>query len=107
MWTSNDYLEIKGITKLAERLVEERNHLLYLLVYSLIILALILPVPTASVEWEFSVMKIVKQRLCSEIGDKWLGVCLLPYIEKEGFVQVPNETIMQCYQNMRTWEKQL
>ena len=52
------------------------------LVYSLVTLALILLVATATAERAFSTMNIIKNRLRNQIGDQWMNDCLVTYIEK-------------------------
>ncbi|XP_058746254.1 uncharacterized protein LOC131619134 [Vicia villosa] len=54
---------------LAMKIVQSEKHLVFLLVYKLIELALILPVSTASVERVFSTMKIIKSKLRNKIND--------------------------------------
>ena len=46
-----------------------KKNVSYLLVYSLVTLALILPVATTTVERAFSAMNIIKNRLRNRIGD--------------------------------------
>ena len=81
--------------------------MVYPLVYLLVSLALILPVATATVEKEFSAMKIVKNRLRSRINDQWMNDSLIVYIEKDIFHSIDNEAIMQQFQNMKTRRNQL
>ena len=52
-------------------------------------------------------MKIMKIRLYNRIGDKFLTDCLVIYIEKDIFDCVDNETIIHCFQNMKTRRGQL
>ena len=63
-------------------MVEMKKNVSYPLVYSLVTLALILLVATATVERAFSVMNIIKNRLRNRIGDRWMNNCLVTYIEK-------------------------
>ena len=81
--------------------------MVYPLVYLLVSLALILPVATATVEKEFSAMKIVKNRLRNRINDQWMNDSLIVYIEKDIFHSIDNEAIMQRFQNMKTRQNQL
>jgi hypothetical protein len=55
------------------------------LVYRLIELALILPIATATVEMDFSALKIIKTELCNEMGDYWLNDLMVIDIERELF----------------------
>ncbi|XP_068322621.1 uncharacterized protein [Pyrus communis] len=62
-------LDQRGISSLAQKLLETKRDKQYLLVYLLVKLALILPVATASIERAFSVMKIVKNPHHVRMGD--------------------------------------
>ena len=105
---SNDFfLELQGVSELAEKLVSTRKHETYPLVYLLVKLALTLPVATATVERSFSAMKYVKNELRNRMGDQWMNDCLVVYIEKDVACSIDNETIMQRFQNMKTRRRQL
>ena len=61
---NNDlFLELQGVSELAERLVNTRKHETYPLVNLLVKLVLTLPVATATVERSFSAMKYIKNKL--------------------------------------------
>ncbi|XP_030970139.1 zinc finger MYM-type protein 1-like [Quercus lobata] len=61
---SNDFfLELQGVSELAEKLVSTRKHETYPLVYLLVKLALTFPVATATIERSFSTMKYVNNEL--------------------------------------------
>ena len=60
MRSSNEFSQVKGISDLAQKMVEKKRDIVYPLVYLLVTLALILPITTATVERAFSAMKIVK-----------------------------------------------
>ncbi|KAM4071761.1 hypothetical protein ACB094_11G085200 [Castanea mollissima] len=67
---NNDlFLELQGVSELAEKLVSTRKHETYPLVYLLVKLALTLPVATAIVERSFSAMKYIKNELRNRMGD--------------------------------------
>ncbi|XP_042380415.1 zinc finger MYM-type protein 1-like [Zingiber officinale] len=102
MNSSKEFANLKGIGSLARELVETRRDIVYPLVYKLIKLALVLPVATATVERAFSAMKIVKNRLRNQMGDRWLNDCLVTFIEKEVFDTIDNELILRRFQNMCT-----
>ena len=51
------------------------------------ILALILPVATATVERAFLAMNIIKNRLRNQIRDQWMNDCLVTYINRRVTVQ--------------------
>ena len=80
-----------------------KKNVLYPLVYSLVTLALILPVTTATVERTFSVMNIIKNRLRNQIEDQWMNNCLVTYIEKYIFKTIKCEEIIQRFQNMKNY----
>ncbi|XP_024041997.1 zinc finger MYM-type protein 1 [Citrus clementina] len=61
--SSAEFSELKGIGELARTMVKTKKDKVYPLVYQLVTLALILPVPTATVERVFSAMNFVKNRL--------------------------------------------
>ena len=56
MRSSNEFLELKGISDIARKLVKTKKDIVYQLVYLLLKLALILPVATVTVERAFSAM---------------------------------------------------
>ncbi|PIN22669.1 hypothetical protein CDL12_04614 [Handroanthus impetiginosus] len=99
--SSDDFMKLKGIVDLAEKLVEKKKDIVYPLVYLLIKLALILPVATATVERAFSAMAIIKNRLRNRMSDQFMNDCLITYIEKDIFSRVDNESIMRRFQNMK------
>ncbi|XP_042432514.1 uncharacterized protein LOC122019071 [Zingiber officinale] len=70
-------------------------------------LALVLPVATASVEKVFSAMKIIKIDLRNRMGDEWMNDSLIIYIKKDIFATIENEQILQHFQEMNTRRIQL
>lgn len=92
---------LKDMGELSVKLFETKKHESYRLVYLLIKLVLILPVATATVERAFSVMSIVKNRLRNSIGDQFLNDCLVTYIEKNVFLKINDENILNRFQRMR------
>ena len=82
-------------------MVEMKKNASYPLAYSLVTLALILLVATATVKRVFSAMNIIKNRLRNQIGDQWMNDCLVTYIEKYIFKTIKCEEIMQRFQNMK------
>ena len=107
MRSNNFFLELQGVSELAEKLVCIRKHETYPLVYLLVKLALTLPVATATVERSFSAMKYIKNELRNRMGDQWMNDCLIVYIEKYVACSIDNETIMQQFQNTKTRRRQL
>ena len=57
---SKEFLALKGIGQLAEKMVEMKKNVSYPSVYSLLTLTLILLVATATVKRIFSAMNIIK-----------------------------------------------
>nr|XP_009790101.1 PREDICTED: uncharacterized protein LOC104237627 [Nicotiana sylvestris]XP_009790102.1 PREDICTED: uncharacterized protein LOC104237627 [Nicotiana sylvestris]XP_009790103.1 PREDICTED: uncharacterized protein LOC104237627 [Nicotiana sylvestris]XP_009790104.1 PREDICTED: uncharacterized protein LOC104237627 [Nicotiana sylvestris]XP_009790105.1 PREDICTED: uncharacterized protein LOC104237627 [Nicotiana sylvestris]XP_009790106.1 PREDICTED: uncharacterized protein LOC104237627 [Nicotiana sylvestris] len=101
------FSDLKGIGDLAKALVETNLVETYSLVYLLVKLTLILPVATATVERAFSSMKYIKDEMHSSIGDAFLNDCLVCYFEKEVFVNISNDAIIDSFQNMKTRRVQL
>ena len=68
---NNDlFLELQGVSELAEKLVNTRKYETYPLVYLLVKLALTLHVATVIVERSFSAMKYIKNELRNRMGDQ-------------------------------------
>ena len=64
---SNEFAILNGIGQLAEKLVEMKKDVVYLLVNSLVTLSLILLIAITTVERAFSAMNILKNRLCNRM----------------------------------------
>ncbi|CAL8152879.1 unnamed protein product [Prunus armeniaca] len=99
MQSNTVFSSLKGITDLAEKLVNTGRSRIYNYVYLLLTLALVLPVATASVERAFSAMNIVKTPLRNKIGNQWLSDSLVVYIEKDLLKIAPllkNSWIRRC-----------
>ena len=101
MRSSEEFSCFKGISSLAQKIVETGRDGVYILVYRLLTLALNLLVATAIVERAVSVMKIVKNQFRNKMGDQWINDSLIAYIEKDMFGTIPNEPIMHRFQDMR------
>jgi hypothetical protein len=54
----------------------------------------------ASVERVFSSMNYVKNKLRNRMGDQYLNDCLVTFIEREFFLQVKDNDIINRYQSM-------
>ena len=101
MQSIEEFSTFRGIGQLVEKMVEMKKNVSYQLIYSLVTLALILLVATATVERAFSIMNIIKNRLRNQIGDQWMNNCLVTYIEKDIFKTIKCEKIMQRFQNIK------
>ena len=97
MQSTKEFSVFRGIGQLVEKIVEMKKNISYPLIYSLVTLALILLVATATVKRAFSTMNIIKNRLCNQIGDQWMNDCLITYIEKDIFKTIKCEEIMQRF----------
>ncbi|KAL3615242.1 hypothetical protein CASFOL_040903 [Castilleja foliolosa] len=94
------FKDLDNLGDLGRKMVETMKHKVFPLAYRLIELALVLPVATTSVERVFSAMKILKTRLRNKMRDEWMNDCLVVYIEKEIFMTIDDEQILQRFQNM-------
>jgi hypothetical protein len=68
---------------------------------------LILPVATATVERAFSAMKIIKTDLRNKMNDDWMNHSMLCYIERDIFTSIEDDKILDCFQSLRSREKQI
>lgn len=93
----NGFSELEGIVDLSIKFVEIKKHVVYPFIYLILKLSLILPVSTATVEIAFSTMNIIKNQMWNHMGDDWLNECLVIYIERDIFVDVENEKIIQHF----------
>lgn len=105
--TNVDSSYLKGLSDVTQLMVKSKRNLTYPLVYKLFILALILPVATATVERAFSGMKIVKNRLRNRMCDQWLNDSLVVYIEKDVFNNLSDDVVMNYFQKMKNRRGQL
>ncbi|KAI8571973.1 hypothetical protein RHMOL_Rhmol01G0162700 [Rhododendron molle] len=79
--TTIEFSSLHGISDLAQKMVEIGRHRAYPLVYLLIVLALTLPVATATIERAFSAMNYVKNQWRNRMGDEWTSDSMVAYIE--------------------------
>jgi len=77
----SNFANCHNLGDLAIKMVQSERHIVFQLVYRLIVLALTLPVATATVERAFSAMKFVKNELRSKMGGEWLNHRMICYIE--------------------------
>ncbi|XP_057520895.1 uncharacterized protein LOC130801143 [Amaranthus tricolor] len=102
MLNDERFHDLKDINSLSMMLVETKRHETFPLIHLLIKLMLILPVATASVERVFSAMTYVKSKLRNSMGDQFMNDCLVTFIEKEVFLQVSDEMIIDRFKSMKT-----
>ncbi|XP_048498209.1 uncharacterized protein LOC125496715 [Beta vulgaris subsp. vulgaris] len=102
MLSDERFCGLQDLNSLSMMLVKTKRHENFPLVYFLIKLMLILLVATTSVERVFSAMTCVKIKLRNSMGDQFMNDCLVTFIEKEVFLQVPDEKIIDHFQNMKT-----
>ncbi|XP_052621086.1 uncharacterized protein LOC111877426 [Lactuca sativa] len=88
---------LKGIGNLAKMMVETNKHTIYPMVYLLLILALILPVATSTVERAFSAMKLIKNDLRHKMSDQFMNDCLVSYIEKDVLDGISNDVLIDFF----------
>ncbi|XP_010675119.3 uncharacterized protein LOC104891159 [Beta vulgaris subsp. vulgaris] len=100
------FWNLKSLHELSMKLVETGKSETHDRVYLLLKLVLVLPVATASVERVFSSMTQVKDKLRNSMGDQMLNDCLITYVEKEMFLKVSKDDIINRYQNMKTRREQ-
>jgi hypothetical protein len=92
---------------LAIKMVQTDRHITFALVYRLIVLALTLPVATATVERIFLAMKDVKTESRNKMGDDWLNHRMICYVEREVFATIKNDDILHHFQELKTRKKRL
>jgi hypothetical protein len=92
---------------LATKMVQTDRHTTFPLVYRLIVLALTLPVATATVERIFSCMKFVKTESRNKMGDDWLNHRMVCYVEREIFAAIKDDDILHHFQELKTRKMKL
>jgi hypothetical protein len=98
MLADERFKNVRILAKLSVKLVETNKFDRHAVVYRLLKLVLVLPVATASVERVFSVMNYVKNKLRNKLGDQYLNDCLVTFIEREFFLQVKDNDIINRFQ---------
>ncbi|XP_021768492.1 zinc finger MYM-type protein 1-like [Chenopodium quinoa] len=102
MLNDDRFQGINDLNSLSMMLVKTNKHKTFPLIHLLIKLMLILPVATTSVERVFSAMTCVKNKLRNSMGDQLMNDCLVTFIEKDVFLRVSDEKIVDRFQNMKT-----
>jgi hypothetical protein len=59
------------------------------------------------VERAFSAMKIIKTELSNKMGDEWLNHRMVCYIERDVFASIPDDDILQYFQELKFRLKKL
>jgi hypothetical protein len=95
------------LASLSKIMVQLERHIVFSLVYRLIVLVLLLPVATATVERAFSAMKIIKIELRNKMTDGWLNDLMVCYIEREIYKGLDLQQIKKAFQNKKTRQMQL
>jgi hypothetical protein len=95
------FRKVKDLGELSVMLVKIDKSHLYPFVYKLLKLVLVLPVATASVEWVFSAMNYVKNKLRNRMGDQLLNDCMVTFIERDLLKQVKDEAVISRFQSMK------
>ncbi|KAI3508207.1 hypothetical protein L1887_23212 [Cichorium endivia] len=96
------FIGLNGIADLSRLLLELGKHLSYPLVYRLLMLVLVLPVATATVERCFFAMKLIKTDLRNKMGDDFMNDALICNVEKETLLKVKLEDVIERFQKMST-----
>ena len=91
----------ENFQSLAMKMVQTEKHLVFPLVYKLM-LALILPVSTTSVESAFSAMKIIKSKLRNKINDVWFNDLMICYTEREILKSLDDVDIIRTFTAKRS-----
>jgi hypothetical protein len=92
----------QSLPALAAKMTELKKSIVYPLVYHLIVLALILPVSTASTERSFSALKYVKNDLRNRMGDEYLSIALILYVDNEYTNKLSVDKIIDKFSSMAT-----
>ena len=96
-----DFQNMSTIYELCRGLEISGKSNIYFFIDRLIRLVLTLPVSTATTEQAFSVMKLLKTRLCNRTEDEFLADNIIVYIEKEIVRNFTIEMIMDEFYSMK------
>jgi hypothetical protein len=95
------------LVSLSKTMVELERHIMFLLVYHIIELALLLPVATTIFERAFSTMKIIKTELRNKMTDGSLNDLMVCYIERQIYKRLDLQQIKKAFQNKKNRQMQL
>ncbi|TVU24770.1 hypothetical protein EJB05_27227, partial [Eragrostis curvula] len=101
MRRQTSFQSLNNLVDLSVKLVETNRHNVYDLVYLLLKLVLTLPVATASIERAFSAMNFVHNKLRNRMSDGLLCDCLLTFIERDIFLNVKEDEIIETFMAIR------
>lgn len=93
---------LNSLVDLSVKLVETKRDKIYDWVYFLLKMVLLLPVATTSVERVFCGMTFVKCKLRNRMGDSVLDACLGTFIERDIFLQVSEDDIINTFMAIRS-----
>ncbi|XP_058771887.1 uncharacterized protein LOC131645229 [Vicia villosa] len=93
------FSNLTGISELCRTLFQTKKHKTFKFVYTLVKLALSLPLAIASVK-RFSGMKYVKNELRSRMANPWLNDCLVTFVEKKVLNTIDDMDIIKRFQGM-------
>jgi transposase len=82
--------------------LEPKKSTICQLVFRVIVFLLIFSISTATIEQVFSVMKIVKTRLCNIIEDEFLTDSLMLYVKREIAATFSTYSIIDDFRDMKT-----
>ena len=91
-----------NLNELSMKLVETKKHETHLKVYLLLKLVLLFPMATSSAERAFSAMTFIKNKVRNSMGDQFLNDCLVTFIEKDLFLNVSDDAIVNRFQYTKT-----
>lgn len=89
-----DFANYINLGNLLVNMVQTDRHIIFLLVYRLIELALILPVTIATVERASSAMNIIKTDLQNKMNDEWMNHSMICYIERDICANIKDNKIL-------------
>ena len=101
MWNDENFTNLRSLAELFMMLVKTERALRNEIVYKLLKFVLVLPGATPDVEWVFSSMNYINNKLGRKMGQKYLNDCLVTFIERYFFLQVKDEDIITHFQSIK------
>ena len=96
-----EFKELKSLSELSQWLVRTRNSKHYKLIYRIVRLVLTFPVSTATTEWAFLAMKVVKTNLRNKMENDFLTDSLMLYIEKDIASTFSLDSIVDDFEDLK------